>query len=400
MQQRARSAGHPRRAVAGAAYTFFVTMLGTTLPTPLYGLYQQRLHFSAVVETTIFATYAVGVIAALVVAGQASDRFGRRPLLLAGLACAALSAVAFLLPTSLPALFTGRVLSGLSAGLFTGTATTALVELAPAARTRGASLLATAANILGLGTGPLLAGVLAQTVPHPLVLPYLVHLALLVPAAVVTAAQPETVTAPREQRPPWRVLRPAVPPQVRGAFVPAATSSFAGFATFGLFTAVEPRFLGEILGVHGLAAAGAVATLVFACSVVAQAATVAVPARVSLPGGCALLVVGMALLVVSLEAASLVLFLTATVVLGAGHGTCFRAGVAAVGAAAPPGSRGEVVSTLFVVLYIAISLPVIGVGALSQVVGLLTAGVVFAAFVAALALAGGLVALRRPLSRG
>jgi hypothetical protein len=46
--------------VLGVAYAYLVTMLGTTLPTPLYGLYQRRLGFSARVLTVIFATYAAG----------------------------------------------------------------------------------------------------------------------------------------------------------------------------------------------------------------------------------------------------------------------------------------------------------------------------------------------------
>jgi len=382
--------------VAAAAYAFAVTMMGTTLPTPLYGLYQDRLGFSATTQTTIFATYAVGVIAALVLAGQSSDRFGRRPVLVVGLVCSALSAAVFLLPVGLETLFTGRLLSGLSAGLFTGTATTALVELAPEAKARSASLLATAANILGLGSGPLLAGVLAETAPRPLVTPYLVHLGLLLVAGALTLRQPETVTAPPAERPRWRTLRPAVPEEVRAAFVPAALSGFAGFATFGVYTALEPRFLAEILGVSGLAAAGAVTALVFASSVVAQAATLDLSARTALPLGCAALVAGMGVLVVALELASLPLFLVATVVLGAGHGTSFRAGIASVARAAPAPRRGEVTSTLFVVLYVGISLPVVGVGALSQAAGLLTAGVVFAGCVALLALTALVAVVRRP----
>jgi predicted MFS family arabinose efflux permease len=380
--------------VAAAAYTFFVTMLGTTLPTPLYGLYRQQLHFSDVVQTAVFATYAVGVIVALVVAGQASDRFGRRPVLGVGIACAVLSALVFLLPPTLVGLYTGRVFSGLSAGLFTGTATTALVELAPRTRARAAGLVATAANILGLGAGPLVAGVLAQYLPAPLRLPYLLHLVLLVPAAVLTWRQSETVTSPPAQRPPWRVLRPAVPSGVGPAFAAAATSSFAGFATFGLFTAVEPLLLREILSIRSLAAAGAVAALIFAASVLAQAATVTAPPRLVLPLGCLVLAVGMGLFALSLSTSSLALFITAAVVLGAGHGACFRSGVAAVAAAAPPARRGEVTSTLFVVLYLGISIPVVGVGALSQGAGLLTAGLVFAAVIAALGLLAAVVALR------
>src|SRR5919112_6619447 len=177
-----RSTGQRRRAIVGrrlafalVAYAFAVTMLGTTLPTPLYPIYQARMGFSELIVTVIFAVYAAGVIAALVLVGSWSDRLGRRPMLLAGLALSAASAVAFLIGgrfLSLPALLIGRVVSGLSAGIFTGTASVAVVELAPQERRGHATLIATAVNMGGLGLGPVLAGVLAQYAVLPLVVPF------------------------------------------------------------------------------------------------------------------------------------------------------------------------------------------------------------------------------------
>ena len=67
-------------------------MVGTTLPTPLYPIYERRFGFGGLMVTVVFATYALGVIAALLLMGRQSDQVGRRPVLLAGLACAAASA--------------------------------------------------------------------------------------------------------------------------------------------------------------------------------------------------------------------------------------------------------------------------------------------------------------------
>jgi hypothetical protein len=53
----------------GVAYAYLVTMLGTTLPAPLYGLYQQRLGLSAEILTVIFAVYAAGFLIALLLFG-------------------------------------------------------------------------------------------------------------------------------------------------------------------------------------------------------------------------------------------------------------------------------------------------------------------------------------------
>ena len=112
-------------------YAFAAIMVGTTLPTPMYALYAERMHFAVFTTTVIFATYAIGVLSALLVFGRWSDAIGRRPVLLAGAAFALVSAVVFLFADDIPLLLIGRVLSGLSAGIFTGTATAAVVEAVP-----------------------------------------------------------------------------------------------------------------------------------------------------------------------------------------------------------------------------------------------------------------------------
>jgi MFS family permease len=140
-----------RAGLASVAFALAVAMLGTTLPTPLYDLYRQRFGFSELMITVIFATYAAGVIASLLLFGRLSDQIGRRRMLLPGLALAALSAVAFLIADGLALLIVGRVLSGLSAGIFTGTATATLVDLAAPERRARATLVATIANMGGLG---------------------------------------------------------------------------------------------------------------------------------------------------------------------------------------------------------------------------------------------------------
>ena len=56
------------------AFVFAATMLGTTLPTPLYVIYQAQWHFAAAIVTLTFAVYAAGVLAALLLAGRSSDQ--------------------------------------------------------------------------------------------------------------------------------------------------------------------------------------------------------------------------------------------------------------------------------------------------------------------------------------
>ncbi|AGK81681.1 MFS transporter [Streptomyces microflavus] len=382
-----------------AAAVFAIGMAGTTLPTPLYGLYREELGFSELMVTVVFAVYALGVIATLLLAGNVSDETGRRPVLLAALGFSAASALCFLFEGGLPALFAGRLLSGFAAGLLSGAATVTVMELAPPGGAARAGLAATAANMGGLGCGPLLAGLLAEYAPWPLRLPFVVHLALIAAAAVLTWLLPETVTS-SGRRPRLRPQGLAVPPQVRGVFAPSALAAFAGFSLLGLFTAVAPAFMAETLDVHNLALAGLVVFSVFLASTAGQALMGRVGERRALPGGCFVLVAGLVLVAASLLLASLPLLVAGALCGGLGQGLAFRGAVTAISAAAPPEHRAATVSAFFVIAYLGISLPVVGVGALTLGIGLRNAGLTFAGCVLVLALGVGLYLARRPPARG
>ncbi|MFD5421056.1 MFS transporter [Streptomyces sp. NPDC127069] len=387
-----------RQCLAGGA-VFAVCMIGTTLPTPLYGLYQEKFSFSELTVTVVYAVYAFAVIGVLLLAGNASDEVGRRPVLLTGLGCAAGSAVCFLAATGLPWLYAGRLLSGLSAGLFTGAATAYVLELAPEGGRARATLVATAATMGGLGCGPLLAGVLAQYAPWPLYLPFAVHLALVAGAAAVLLWLPETVRDRGSLR-AVRPQRPELSARVRPVFGPAAIASFVGFALFGVFTSVSPAFLSESLGVHDDAVTGLVVALAFFSSTAGQLAVGRFGVGRSLPLGCAGLLGGLALLAGALRWDLLVLVVLSAVVGGYGQGLAFRGSLSAVAGASPEDRRAAVISTLFVVAYFGISVPVIGVGLLVGPVGLEGAGLVFIACMAVLVTAAGVYLLRRPVATG
>lgn len=376
---------------------FAVCMAGTTLPTPLYGLYQEKFGFSELVVTVVYAVYAFGVIGVLLLAGNASDAVGRRPVLLAGLVFSAASAVCFLCATAMGWLYAGRLLSGLSAGLFTGAATVYVIELAPPGGASRATFVATAANMGGLGCGPLFAGLLAQYAPWPLYLPFAVHLLLVAVSAAVVLGLDETV---RERRPlsTVRPQRPGVPAQVRSVFGPAAIAAFAGFALFGVFTSVSPAFLAQSLDVTSHAVSGMIVALAFFASTAGQLAVGTVGVARSLPLGCAGLLAGLALLAGALVWDLLALVVASALVGGIGQGMAFRGALAAVAAASPPDRRAAVISTLFVVAYAGISVPVIGVGLLVEPIGLEGAGLVFIACMAALVGAAAVYVLRRPVT--
>jgi MFS family permease len=356
-------------------------MLGTTLPTPLYPLFEQRYGFGALLVTVIFGIYAFGVIGGLILFGNLSDRLGRKPVLLLGLGLSAASALLFLLAGSLLPIYAGRVVSGLSAGIFTGTATAYVIDLAPAGRRRLASFVAVFANLGGLGTGTLLSGLLAQWAPDALRTPFAVDLGLVAVATAGLLLAPETV---ERKEVGFRLQRLGVPPEVMAVFARASLAGFAGFAVSGVFGSVAPEFLGIGLHRHSPALAGLLVFVLFVMSVAGQVIVVRLPN--ALPAGCGLLAAGVALLALSLAAGSLAALFASAVVSGLGQGVVVSAGLAAIAERAPPERRGETASSFFVVLYLGLSLPVIAAGVAINYTSIRSAGIGFCAGAGVLAL--------------
>lgn len=375
---------------AVVALAFAVTMLGATLPTPMYSFWQKDFGFEVATVTVIFAMYAVGVLAALVVTGPWSDAVGRKPLLLAGLGLSLLSDVVFLLAGATWVLLLGRLVSGLSAGVYVGSGTAAVLEQAPDRWRKRAPLVATVANIGGLGVGPVVAAVLITLLPWPTRLSFAVHVVATIVLVVLTWRVPETVRPEPGAR--LRVQRPSVPSEARSTFVGASIVGFAGFAVLGLMTAVSPKLVAQAVpGAGPLLSVSVVGALMLA-SVLAQVLLTAVPVDTAADLGCALLAVGTALLAVALGRDSLPLMLVAAVVSGAGQGLSFSKGLAAVLAKVDGAQRAATMSAFFVVAYVAISLPVVGDGLASQRWGVQPAGVAFSVAVTVLAVVA-LVAL-------
>jgi MFS family permease len=375
-------------------YTFAVTMAFSALPTPLYVLYQARDHFSTFMITVIFAAYAAGVVASLFLAGHLSDWAGRRRMVLLAVAINIASGVLFLAWPATAGLIVARVISGVSIGMLTATATAYLSELHSAARpgsgrTRS-EIVATAANLGGIGLGPLLAGLLAQYAGHALVTPYLVAEALMLAGALALTVAPETATVLRgEQRPAYRPQRVSVPDADRPLFLAAAAAGGAVFALFGLFTSVTPSLLADLLHNDSHAVAGAVAFAVFGAAALAQIVFGRISRRSQVGIGLASVLAGLALVTVSVWLPSFWLLLAGGIVAGAGAGAVFRGLVATVISITPAEVRGEGLAGLFLGSYVGLAIPVVGLGVatlwVSMQVAVLGLAVVLAAVLLAVA---------------
>jgi MFS family permease len=266
----------------------------------------------------------------------------------------------------------------------TGTATAMLTELVPASAGRRASLAATAANMGGLGLGPLVAGLFAQYAPHPTVLVFDVYLALLAAAGVCLFFVPETVSPRR--RPTLRFAGLGIPERGRGEFVAVGLAGFAAFALLGLFAALAPTFVGTVLHERSHAVQGAVVFLMLAVGTVTQLLLSRFASRPVVMAGLGLFLAALALIVAALSQAEMALFLAGTVVGGVAVGAVFMGSLATANRLAPPERRGQAISTFFVLCYAGLILPVVGVGVASGYIGDFAAVLAFSILLAALSM--------------
>ena len=358
------------------AAVFAVSMAFSTVPTPLYPIYQRQDGFTAFTVTIVFAVYAVGVVTSLLLAGHVSDWLGRKRILLPALGLELAAALIFLVWPALPGLIVARFITGLGVGLITATATAFLHELHAAHRPgagRGRfELVSAAANLGGLGAGTLIAGALAQFVTAPLRTPYVVFVILLALSAAAVAAVPETVVAP-EVAPSYRPQRIRVAQHDRLGYAVATAGAFSAFAVFGLFTSLAPSFVAGALHHPGRLLAGGIVFLVFGAAAGAQAVSGSLPAGARFPLALITEAAGLVLLAVGTQVTSLALFLIGGAIAGAGAGLLFKSAVGAVSGMADPQWRGEALAGLFLIGYLGLVGPVLGLGIATRYVPATTA---------------------------
>ena len=380
--------------MAAAALVLMLVFNSANLPAPLYVIYKERLNLSPITQSLIFAAYVLGSIAVLALLGRLSDQVGRRPVLFGAIVLAAVSTLLFIFAADTAMLYAARAVSGLANGL-TATACTAwILELAPPDKKSAAAPLAVAANIAALGMGPLLSGLLAQFAPGPLVLPYLVYLAGLLPPYLVVWTIHETVRSPKPLNALSLWPRIGVPPDVLAQFIAPAVTAFVAFALMGFYSSLVPGVLQRSLHIDNHAVGGGVICFMFGSGVLALAVLWRLTSRAAMFTALALFIPGVVLLVLAENLASLPLLLVATAIGGASGALGYRASLQIVNEIAPEDRRAETVATLLLACYAGISVPIIGVGILTQLVNPAIADIVFAGVLCALAIGAGVMAAR------
>ncbi|ORT52930.1 MFS transporter [Frankia sp. KB5] len=393
------AAPHRGRLSPRAGFLLQTSMIGSFLaassaPTPLYPVYQARWGFSPITVTVVFAVYALAVLAALLTVGALSDHIGRRPVLLASSLLLAAALAVFATAGGVGELTVGRVLQGLATGAASGALGAGLLDLD---RARG-TLANGVGPFTGLALGALGSSLLVAYLPAPTRLVYLVLCAIVLAQAVGVAAMPET--APRIPG-ALASLRPTigVPAAARRDLLIAAPCLVASWALSGFYLSLGPSLARLVVDSRWVVLGG---LAVFALTVTAALTVLLLrdtAARTVMFLGALGLLVGVGVTLLGADLPSTPTFFVGTTLAGIGLGAGFQGGLRVLIPLVAPHERAGLLSTVYVLCYLAFGVPAVVAGYLVTHHGLLPTargyGLVVMAL-AALALLGLLTRARRP----
>ena len=333
--------------------------------TPLLIAYKQRSGYSTVAVDVFLGAYVLGLVPGLLVASALSDRHGRRPLLLAGLALSVAGSASLALGAAGPVpIIVGRLLSGVAIGVAMAVGSSWVKELSspafdPAVDAGSGARRAAIGLTLGLGIGPGVAGVLAQWGPWPLVLTYLVQIALCLPVwwllfrhGVETRQYDGSFSLRSRLRVPLASHR-----RFRWVIVPMAPWIFS---TAAVAYAIIPQQVGGGLGDHQLIFAAALTVCTLATGVAVQP----VARRLDSVSSARAIVVALGLITVGMLAAALAaqvgtpwLGFVVAVLLGAAYGIAVVSGLLEIQRIATPDDLAGLTGVFYALAYVGFLLP-------------------------------------------
>ncbi|MDA2953092.1 MAG: MFS transporter [Actinomycetota bacterium] len=356
-----------------AMVALLVFTMGTSIITPLLPLYAGQFHLSNGTLTLLFATYTATVVPTMLVAGSASDRLGRKRVLLPAMLVLTCASLVFAFTESVSMLFVGRVLQGLAVGMFLGVGTAFVVDHAIPAKRALAAMAAGAFFRLGFGLGPGMAGLVAQYWGDPIHRPFQVHLVLLAVGIGCVILASETVPRRRYKF----EIRVGVPKgQMRGFAGFMAPAAFTMSLMEGTVLSIVPLYLYDTLGERNVAIAGLCGFLVLGLGGMTPLVTRNVAPRMAVMIGLGVSAVVTWLIAIAAVGGSALLVVVAAGIIGFVNGMILQGATVICSTVVPLQERGKLLSSLYMCAY-AGTVPAVGLGYLSLSIGLTATLVVF-----------------------
>lgn len=345
------------------AIVSFYTASGA--PTPLYHVYQENMHLTALSVTLIFAIYVLGLLAALLIFGRLSDHLGRKPVILAALVANLVALCLFAVADRPETLLLARFIQGIA----TGAAVPALgAAILDTNHPQGAVLNSVSAFV-GLLVGSLGAGLLVAFAPAPQQTVFVMLIALTALEILLLFAISESG---RRRPGVLAALAPrlAIPAAVLPTMLRTAPVNLAAWALGGFYLSLMPSLVGTVIGFYSPLTGGAVVGVLMLVSMIAVIVSRNNRPSTVLTVGTASLVIGVMVTLLGLHAEALSLMICGTAIAGIGFGGNFAAILKLTLPLAPAADRAGLLAAYLVKSYLAFALPAIGAGLSVPIFGL------------------------------
>jgi MFS family permease len=328
-----------------------------------------RLH-AGISENTadaLFGVYALGLIPALLVLGPISDARGRRTIVAAaGLLSALASVVLIAGEHTVALLYAGRFLAGICSGAAFAAGTAQIKELSsapydPSAGEQDGARRAAIALSGGFGLGALVAGLVAQWAPDPLVVAYVPHLIVMAVTLPLLLGTPETITNRQRVPAPRTILRVPSAGHVRFRRIVAPAAPWV-FAAPAISFAVLPGLVSHQTGSFEVGFAALVAGLTLALGVSIQPLARRLDAVDDVRGtlaGLAAVTAGVLLGALAGYSHSWPLVVPAAMLLGCGYGLCLVSGLLEIQRLASGRDLASLTAVFYALTYIGFAAPIV-----------------------------------------
>ncbi|MGW3695840.1 MFS transporter [Streptomyces sp. NPDC005134] len=355
----------PRLAFSSAVISLVASFAATAAPIPLFNTYRAEDGFTNASISLAVVTYSVGTIATLLVLGRLSNHLGRRLTAIASLGLLLLGCLLLLNVHDIGTLLAGRLLMGVGAGLASSSLTSYIVDAAPTRPEWLASVASSQGPMLGLTLGAIASGALVQFAPWPRDLIYLVCAGLLVLTAALIVISPETAKSTPGA---WRSLIPRVrvAARVRHLFPVAAAVFLATWATGAFYQAFMPALVADQLHTHSPLLLGLVFAAYMAPSVLGAPIGGRFTSAAAQRIGMIIFLAGWIGIVAAIAISTLVLFIAATVVAGAGQGIAISAATRGLLYGSTLADRAPIFSAIYLLCYSGAAFPSLISGQLSN----------------------------------
>jgi MFS family permease len=332
-------------------------------------VFEQQWHFPAWVLTVAFASYALGLLAALLVAGSLSDHIGRRPVLVGSLLVELGAMVMFVFAPDIGWVIAARTVQGIATGAATSAFSTSVVEHAPEHHKKLGTIITSIAPAGGLGLGALLTGIAVQFSGHASVIVFTALAVIMAVGTGVAAFSAETVsTRPGAVR--SLIPRVSVPKAARREFAASIPVHMAAWMLAGLFMGLVPTIIRDLLDLHSGLLNGATVFIQPAAAAMAGLFLGRLAARRTVFVGGTGVLLGTAVNMTGVATGTLPLLWVGGIIGGVGVGASFSGAIRTITPLVQPHQRAGLFASVYLIAYLSFGVPAIIAGLLIAPVGL------------------------------